>query len=86
MGEIVHLVMFLVIGLAAGWIASQLVPGEQKDWLGHLIVGVIGSILGGFVLNVLGFSAFGLIARLVTAVGGAVLLIMGMRAIGKRPF
>ncbi len=84
--EITNLVIFLLIGLAAGWLAGHLIGGEQRAWVGNLIVGVIGAILGGFLVRLVNLPFNGLPAQLVTATGGAVLLLLGLRMIGKRPF
>ena len=59
--------MFLLIGLAAGWLASQIMKGGGSGLFGDLIMGVIGSILGGFLFGLLGLSADGAIGSLVTA-------------------
>lgn len=84
--EIVNLVIFLLIGLAAGWLASHLIGGEQRAWVGNLIVGVIGSVLGGFLVNLFNLPGRGLPTQLVAATGGAVLLLLGLRMFSKRPF
>ena len=43
------LIYFLLIGLAAGWLASRIMTGQSFDITGNLIVGVIGAILGGLL-------------------------------------
>jgi uncharacterized membrane protein YeaQ/YmgE (transglycosylase-associated protein family) len=75
---------FLLIGVAAGWLAGQLMKGDGYGLVGDLIVGVIGALLGGFLFGLLGLSATGLLGRLVTATVGAIVLIALLRAI-KRP-
>lgn len=78
-------VWFLLIGVAAGWLANQIMKGGGGGGLmGDLIVGVIGSILGGFLFGLIGLTATGLIGSLVTATVGAVTLIAGLRAINRR--
>ncbi len=55
------LVLFLLIGLAAGWLAGQLVKRRGSGWVEDMIVGVIGALIGGFVFRLLGVSANGLL-------------------------
>jgi uncharacterized membrane protein YeaQ/YmgE (transglycosylase-associated protein family) len=74
---------FLLIGLAAGWLAGQIMKEGGSGLVGDLVVGVIGAILGGFLFGLLGLSATGLIGRLITATVGAVVLIMALRAIKR---
>lgn len=80
-----ELFWFLLIGLAAGWLAGQLVKGGGFGLIGDLIVGVIGSLLGAFLLSLLGLWSSGrLLGRLVTATIGAVVLLWLLRWIKKR--
>ncbi len=68
--------LFLLIGLAAGWLGGQLMRGGGFGLLGNLIVGVIGAFLGGFVFGLLGITiGGGLIGPLITATVGAVILL-----------
>jgi uncharacterized membrane protein YeaQ/YmgE (transglycosylase-associated protein family) len=77
------LVWFLLIGLAAGWLASQIMKGGGSSLVTDLIMGVIGSIVGGFLCGLLGLTATGLVGSLVTATIGAIVLIAGLRAINR---
>jgi uncharacterized membrane protein YeaQ/YmgE (transglycosylase-associated protein family) len=74
---------FILIGIAAGWLAGQLMKGGGFGVVGDLVVGVIGALLGGFLFGLLGIAAGGLIGSLVTATVGAVVLIALLRAIKK---
>ena len=78
-----HLLWFLIIGIAAGWLAGQLMKGGGYGLIGDLVIGVIGAFLGGWLLGALGIVAGGLIGRLVTATIGAVLLLFLVRLIKK---
>jgi uncharacterized membrane protein YeaQ/YmgE (transglycosylase-associated protein family) len=78
------LLWFLLIGLAAGWLAGLIMKTGNKDLVMNLIVGVIGAVLGGWLFSLLGISAAGLLGSLVTATVGAVVLIAGLRYIGRR--
>ena len=78
-----HLLWFLLIGIAAGWLAGQLMKGGGYGLLGDLVIGVIGSFLGGWVLGALGIFTSGLIGSLVTATIGAVLLVFLVRLIKR---
>jgi uncharacterized membrane protein YeaQ/YmgE (transglycosylase-associated protein family) len=75
---------FLLIGVVAGWLASQIMKGGGSGLVTDLIMGVIGSILGGFLFGLLGLSADGAIGSLVTATVGAIVLIAGLRLINRR--
>lgn len=66
---------FLLIGLAAGWLAGQLTRGGSFGLVGNLIVGVIGAVLGGFLFRLLGFATTSLLGSLVTATVGAIVLL-----------
>lgn len=73
------LVWFLLIGLVAGWLAGKLVKGSGFGVMGDLFLGVVGSVLGGMVLDLANVHAGGLVGRLLTATLGAVLLLFAVR-------
>jgi uncharacterized membrane protein YeaQ/YmgE (transglycosylase-associated protein family) len=79
-----ELVYFLLIGLAAGWLAGQITKGRSFGLVNDLIIGVIGALLGGFLFRLLGLSAAGHLGSLVTATVGAVVLLYLLRAIKRR--
>ena len=78
-----QLLWFLIIGVAAGWLAGQLMKGGGYGLIGDLVIGVIGAFLGGWLFRTLGIAARGLIGSLVTATIGAVLLLFLIRLIKK---
>jgi uncharacterized membrane protein YeaQ/YmgE (transglycosylase-associated protein family) len=60
-----NLILFLLIGLAAGWLAGQLVKRRGSGWVEDLMIGVIGALIGGFVFRLLGVHVGGLIGELI---------------------
>jgi uncharacterized membrane protein YeaQ/YmgE (transglycosylase-associated protein family) len=74
---------FILIGVAAGWLAGQLMKGGGYGLVGDLIVGVIGALLGGWLFGMAGIAAVGLIGQLVVATIGAILLIFLLRLIKR---
>lgn len=73
---------FILIGLAAGWLAGQLVKGGGFGLVGDIVVGVIGALLGGFLFSTFGVSTGGgLLGSLIVATIGAVVLLFGIRLI-----
>ena len=77
------LLWFLLIGLAAGWLAGQIMKGGGFGLIGDLIVGVIGALLGGWLFGLLGIAAGGLIGALITATVGAIVLLFVLRLVKK---
>ena len=75
---------FLLIGLAAGWLAGQITKGGSFGVVNNLIVGVIGAILGGWLFWLLGLKAFGLVGQLVTATVGALVLLFLLKKLAKK--
>jgi len=78
-----HLLLFLIIGAVAGWLAGQLTKGGGYGLIGDLVIGVIGAILGGWLFGMIGIFAYGLIGRLVTATIGAVVLLYLVRLVKR---
>jgi uncharacterized membrane protein YeaQ/YmgE (transglycosylase-associated protein family) len=76
-------VWFILIGLAAGWLAGQVMKGGGFGVLGDIVVGVIGALLGGFLFGLLGVSAGGLIGSLIVATVGAIVLLFALRLIKR---
>lgn len=82
--DITALLIFLGIGLVAGWLASLILGGGGL--LRNLIVGVIGAFVGGWLLSVLGVTipiGNALISQIITATIGAIVVIVVARVIVK---
>ena len=70
-----NLLIFLLNGALAGWLAGLVMKGRGLGVLGNIIVGVIGAFLGGWLLPMLGVSFGGNIGLFITAFIGAVVLL-----------
>ena len=73
----------ILSGILVGFLAGQIVKGRGMGVLVDLIVGIIGSLLGGWLFGIIGLAAYGLIAQLVMGVVGAVILLLLIRVIKK---
>jgi len=65
----------VLVGLVAGGVSGRIMRGKGFGCLGNIIVGVLGAMLGGFLLPLLGLQIEGLTGRLVSATVGAILLL-----------
>jgi len=70
------LLIILVIGAVAGWLAGQIVRGMGFGLIGNIVVGIVGAVIAGWLLPRLGFVLIGGIgAAIINAVIGAVILL-----------
>jgi uncharacterized membrane protein YeaQ/YmgE (transglycosylase-associated protein family) len=76
------LIYFLVIGLCAGWLAGAYMR-KGFTMTGNLIIGVVGAYIGGFLFWLVGFPPQGLLARLITATVGAIVLLAILQRLDK---
>lgn len=76
---------WIIIGLLAGAIAKFLTPGRDPGGcLVTIIVGIAGALLAGFLGQMLGWYGPGEGAGFLAAIVGAVLILLGYRAIARR--
>ncbi len=78
------LLMVLIIGALAGWIAGLLVRGHGHGLVINIVVGIVGALLGSFIFGFFGVTAGGLIGQLVIAIVGASILL-GMLQLIRKP-
>ncbi|HZP34236.1 MAG TPA: GlsB/YeaQ/YmgE family stress response membrane protein [Candidatus Acidoferrales bacterium] len=67
---------WILIGLLAGWIAGEVSRGAGFGCLGNLAIGLVGSILGGWIFSRLGIWGGGFVYSLAAATVGAVVLVL----------
>jgi uncharacterized membrane protein YeaQ/YmgE (transglycosylase-associated protein family) len=80
---IFDLIMFLIIGLVAGAIASFYM-GRQQELVPNLLIGIVGAFIGGFIAKLLGLTAYNVIGEVVVATAGAIIcLFVWQRIRGK---
>ena len=67
---------YILIGLVAGWLGSLIVKGSGSGLLLNLVIGVIGSVLGGWLFGLMGMATTSMWGSLITAVVGAIVLLL----------
>ena len=77
------LLVIIVVGIVAGWLAGKVMEGGGFGLIGDLLVGLIGAFIGDWLLPQLGIHfGVGVIALIVNAFIGAVVLLLILRLIG----
>ncbi|MCD7970817.1 MAG: GlsB/YeaQ/YmgE family stress response membrane protein [Alistipes sp.] len=67
---------YILIGLVAGWLGSLIVKGNGSGLLLNLVIGVIGSLLGGWLFGLMGLGTTSMLGSLITATVGAIVLLL----------
>ena len=70
-----YFLWYLLIGLAAGWIASLIFKGSGSGLLVNLIVGLVGGFLGGWLVSLYGWVPTGTFGTFIASVIGAIVLL-----------
>ena len=76
-----NLILFILIGAIAGWLAGKIMKGQGYGVLLNILVGIIGAFVGGYLFETLGIMTTGIAGELITATVGAVVLIWLIRVI-----
>ena len=79
-----EIVWAIVVGLVAGYLAGLFTKGKGFDFIGSLVIGVIGAVVGTFLFGALGIRAYNLIGRIAIAFVGAVVFLAVIKSILKR--
>ena len=74
-----NIVLWIVLGALAGWLAGVFMKSDQGT-LGDIVLGIIGSFVGGFVMNFFGqpgVTGFNLYSVIVSSLGAAIVIYLG---------
>ena len=80
------IISWIIIGLIAGALAKLIMPGDDPGGIiVTIIIGMVGSLLGGFLASLVGLGGGGLIWSIIVAIIGAIILLAIYRAVvGRR--
>jgi uncharacterized membrane protein YeaQ/YmgE (transglycosylase-associated protein family) len=74
------LLVILLVGLVAGWLAGKIVQGTGLGVIGDLIIGILGAFVGDWLLPRVGLHlGTGIVSAIVNATIGAILLLLVIR-------
>jgi uncharacterized membrane protein YeaQ/YmgE (transglycosylase-associated protein family) len=78
------IVIWLIVGAIAGWLAGMVVRGGGFGLIGDIIVGIVGGLIAGWLLPRLGIMiGGGIVAQIINAFIGAVILLIILRLIRR---
>ena len=76
------LLIILVVGVIAGWLAGQIVQGTGFGIVGDLLIGIVGALIGSWLLPQLGVRlGSGILMAILNATIGAIILLLLIRLI-----
>ncbi len=76
------LLVIVLVGIAAGWLAGQIVQGTGLGLIGDIVIGVVGAFIGDWLLPRLGIHlGVGIISAIINATIGAVVLLLIIRLV-----
>jgi uncharacterized membrane protein YeaQ/YmgE (transglycosylase-associated protein family) len=82
--SIESIIIFLIVGAIAGWLAGLVVKGRGFGLVGDIIIGIIGALIAGWLLPRLGiYIGAGIIGQIIEAFIGAVILLIILRLVRR---
>lgn len=76
-----NILIWIVSGIIAGWLAGLIVRGRGFGLIGDLIIGLLGGLIGGWLAGLLGIQASSWLAQILVAAMGGVVLVAIIRLI-----
>ena len=82
--DIQSIIIWIIVGAIAGWLAGMVVKGGGFGLIGDIIVGIVGAIIAGWLLPQIGIViGGGIIAAIIDAFIGAVILLLIIKLIKR---
>jgi len=82
--DLQSIIIWLIVGAIAGWLAGMVVKGGGFGLIGDIIVGIVGAVIAGWLLPRLGIViGTGFIAAVIDAFIGAVILLLIVKLIKR---
>lgn len=78
---------WIILGLLSGWIASKIVNNKGSGLIIDIVLGIVGSLVGGWIFSILGavpVTGFNLWSLFVSVVGAVVVLVVYHALAGKK--
>ena len=72
---LMNLIWWILVGLIAGWAAGKIMKGGGYGAAMDIVLGIVGAVVGGWLMGLVGIQAGGFIGTIVVAIIGAVFLI-----------
>jgi uncharacterized membrane protein YeaQ/YmgE (transglycosylase-associated protein family) len=79
------LLLWVISGIIAGWLAGMFIRGAGYGLLGDLVIGLLGGAIGGFLAGLIGIQPTSWIAQILVAVVGGVILVWILHLIHPVP-
>jgi uncharacterized membrane protein YeaQ/YmgE (transglycosylase-associated protein family) len=82
-----NVIVFIAVGLIAGFLASRIVLGKGRGWLMDIVIGILGAIIGGWLANQLNIHVNvgpSILNQIIIAFVGAVILLIIWRLLFRR--
>ena len=80
---LIGMLVWLVLGAIAGWVASYIMQDGGLSLTGNIGVGILGAFIGGWVFSLVGVDDGGIVWTLITAVAGAIILLVVLGSMRK---
>ena len=78
------ILIFLIVGAIAGWLAGLIVSGFGFGLVGNIVVGIVGAFIAGYLFPAIGVSlGSGIIAAIIHSTIGAVILLVLIKVIKR---
>jgi uncharacterized membrane protein YeaQ/YmgE (transglycosylase-associated protein family) len=77
------ILVWLLIGAIAGWLAGVVVKGYGFGLVGNIVVGILGAVIGGWLFGAMGIAATGILGAIAGATFGAIFLLFVIRMVKR---
>jgi uncharacterized membrane protein YeaQ/YmgE (transglycosylase-associated protein family) len=81
-----HLIVFIILGAIAGWLAGKIMSGHGYGVIWDIVIGIVGAFIGGFLFSLIfGTQPTGLVISFIVAVIGACILVAILHLVRREP-
>jgi uncharacterized membrane protein YeaQ/YmgE (transglycosylase-associated protein family) len=78
-----HILIWIISGIVAGWLTGLIMAGRGYGILGDLVVGLLGGVIGGWLFGLLGVAPQNWLGEILVACGGGVVFVALIRLLRR---
>jgi uncharacterized membrane protein YeaQ/YmgE (transglycosylase-associated protein family) len=82
--ELGAIVVWIIVGLIAGFLASKVLSGHGMGLIWDIVVGILGAFVGGWLASLVGIAVTNILMQVIVAFVGALILLFIFRAVAGR--